>query len=68
MYSEIGSDLYREHIDPLFDRENAYEAYYVFQFSPAFRLTPRIQDIIQPGELTIRENVFVLALRARIIL
>ena len=51
MYSAVGSDLYREHIDPAFDRETAYEAYYAFQLSPAFRLTPGIRNSSGPSQI-----------------
>lgn len=66
IYSAIGSDRYRAHVDPAFDRETAYELYYAFQLGPTFALTPAIQYIDQPGALTTRGSVLVGALRARI--
>lgn len=66
MYAAKGSDLYRDHIDLMFDRETAYEVYYALQLRPSFALTPAIQYVNQPGALTTRDNVFVFAFRARI--
>jgi len=66
VYSAIGSDLYRDQIDPTFDRETAYEVYYTLQLRPALVLTPAVQYVDQPGALTTRDSVFVIAFRARI--
>ena len=64
-YTAIGSDVYRVHLDPSFDRETAYELYYAVPIGRAIRLTPGIQYIRHPGALTTRDNVFVFAFRAR---
>jgi porin len=66
MYSAVGSDLYRDHIDPTFGRETAYELYYALQLGPAVALTPAIQYVNQPGAQTTRHDLFVFALRGRV--
>ncbi len=65
VYSAIGSDTYRDQINPDFDRETGYEVYYAVQLAPAIALTPALQYLRQPGALKSRRNVFVFALGAR---
>ena len=66
MYSAVGSELYRDHIDPTFGRETAYELYYALQLGPAVALTPAIQYVDQPGAQTTRDDLLIFALRGRI--
>jgi hypothetical protein len=67
MYSAIGSDAYAEFVNPDFDRENAYEAYYSIQLTPAIAFTPAGQYIEQPGGLKSRADTWIFALRLRVI-
>ena len=67
-YTAIGSRVYRNRVEPDFDRETAYEAYYSLQVAPAITLTPAFQYIRQPGGLKSRERTFVAAIRLRLTL
>jgi len=66
MYSAIGSHIYRDEVDPEFDRETAYELYYAFPLTPAIVLSPGVQYVDQPGGLKTRDSVVVFALRVRL--
>ena len=66
IYSAVGSDRYRHHVDPTFDRETAYEVYYALELHSTIAFTPAVQYVRQPGGLTTRDGVVVLAFRARI--
>jgi hypothetical protein len=68
MYSAIGSDSYVEFVNPSFERENGFEAYYSVQLTPAIALTPDGQYIKQPGGLKSSEDTWLFALRLRLAL
>jgi porin len=66
-YSVLGSNQYRQWIDPDFDRETGYELYYSAQLFPAVTLSPAVQYIRQPGGLRSHGDAFVFALRTRFV-
>jgi porin len=64
-YAALGSDEYQDGVDSDFDKETGYEAYYLFQLTPALTVTPAVQYLSQPGALTSRSDALIGALRVR---
>lgn len=68
VYQAIGSESYRDAVDPSFDRETGFELYYrvaALPWLPWLALTPDIQYIIDPGAAG-SKDAFVGALRFRV--
>ncbi len=67
-YRAIGSERYRQFVNPNFDKETGYEFYYAIQTTSATVLTPDLQYIDQPGALRGTKGVWVFNLRLRLTL
>jgi porin len=65
VYQAIGSDAYRRHVDPTFDRETGVELYYRIALLPWLAVTPDFQYIVDPGGAGAQDAVVVL-LRMRV--
>lgn len=64
-YSVLGSDKYKQHSDPEFDRETGYEVYYSFQLTPWLTFSPDFQFIDSPGARESAKDAVVFAFRTR---
>ncbi len=61
-----GSRLNREFVNPRFDNETVYEAYYAIQITKWFVLTPDVQYVDNPGAAGGVGHAVVAAVRARV--
>ncbi len=66
VYSAIGSNRYRDAVNPDFSGETGFELYYRIQWKKYFALTPDVQWIHNPGGLESREDALVVGVRGRI--
>ena len=65
-YQAIGSSVYRDAVDPDFDRETGIEFYYRIAALPWLAITPDFQYIVDPGATGAAGDVFVGTLRLRV--
>ncbi len=65
-YQAIGSDRFRDRVDPDFDRETGIELYYRIAVLPWLDVTPDAQFILDPGARGTARNAWVFSLRLRV--
>jgi porin len=65
-YQALGSHVYRDVVDPGFDRETGIELYYRIAALPWLAITPDFQYILDPGATGAADDVFVGTLRLRV--
>jgi porin len=66
VFQAIGSDVYREAIDPRFDRETGIELYYRIEAFSWLAVTPDFQYIVDPGATGTADDAIVATLRLRV--
>jgi porin len=65
-YQALGSSVYRDEIDPSFERETGIELYYRIAALPWLAITPDFQYILDPGATGAADDAFVGTLRVRV--
>lgn len=66
LYHAIGSDRFRDEVDPDFDAEIGVELYYRIALLPWLAVTPDLQYIVDPGALRSRRDAILALLRVRV--
>jgi len=66
VYQAIGSDVYRDTIDPDFERETGLELYYRIAAFRGIAITPDFQYVIDPGATGESDDAIVATLRLRV--
>jgi len=65
VYQAIGSSVYRDAVDPRFERETGIELYYAARVLGWLVVTPDLQVIVDPGATGQAGDVFLATLRLR---
>lgn len=66
VFQAIGSRVYRDRVDPDFDRETGIELYYRIEVLPWLAVTPDFQYILDPGATGAADDAIVATLRLRV--
>ena len=66
VYQAIGSGVYRDEVDPDFERETGLEFYYRVAVFRGIAITPDFQYIIDPGATGEADDAIVATLRFRV--
>ncbi len=67
VYQALGSSVYREVVDPEYDRETGIEIYYALRAFGWLILTPDLQVVVDPGATGANDTAVIGTLRTRIV-